>query len=543
MAQPPPFLFSLLNLPLLTGMIIFIMARRPREPLTWAFAGIMGGLIVFYLADVVLFRPGLSLDAGLDWQYIQIQGANLTILSALFLNFWLRDKRLQRWEWCTSGFIVLRMAIVMMWQFSLLRPAISPQCLSLYGLPRISCSPIDRWVSITDAIAGICVAVLFFSTALQAAEPKRQILRRYIVWATALIVGGSTSLQILTLTGKSGLGVITGQPATLLAILIGLRLFLALEEVETEIRFPILGWRVIVWLVLVLVAMMVDLTWGWLNAPVCTLLVLAVGVAGTSATLVNSLVRHAATSQPSGASSPALASAPADTGTSVAPLSHGQEPLRLCLLGPMQVVRNGDTLSNTADVWRSAKTRSLLALLALYSERGATQVEIVDALWPLSESLSREELGKAEQQSLTNLRSYLSTLRHVLEPDGPRGSDRYVELIDGRYRLRRDSGIWVDVWQFEALATQAEKHRAAGRTAESIAGWEEAIALYPAEGLLPTERYLSMELIEAQRERLRQRCLLALRRLIQHYAEHGPAERAAELQQRLREIESMGAED
>jgi DNA-binding SARP family transcriptional activator len=496
MKPPPPFLFSLLILPLLAGMIMFVVIRRPREPLTWAFAGIMAGLIVFYLADVVLFQPGISLYTGLDWQFIQIQGANLTILSALFLNFWLRDQRLQPWQGFIVGFIVLRMATVMIWQLSLLRPDTPAPCLSLYGVPRFTCSPIDHWVSITDAIAGIGVAVLFFSTALQAVEPKRQILRRYIVWATALIVVGSTSLQVLTLAGESGLGVITGQPATLVALLIGLRLFLALEEMETGIRFPVLGWRVAIWFVLLFVALMVDLTWGWLNAPIWTLLVVAAGVAGGAAFGINSLSHRVA--QPP---------APSQTdGAASIPIASPPSALRLYLFGPMRVVRQGETLPNTTNVWRSVKTRSLLAWLALGGEAGATQVEIVDALWPVGWELD----GDAERSSLAAFRSYLSTLRRVLDPDGPRGSDRFIRHEGERYSLRPDE-VWVDVWQFEALAGEAEALLRQGRGTEGLACWRQAVALYAPPGLLPDESYLPATLIESARESLRQRWLAGLR--------------------------------
>jgi len=509
-AQPPPFIFSLLILPLLAGMIMFVLIRRPREPLTWTFAGIMAGLIVFYLADVVLFQSGLSLHAGLDWQFIQIQGANLTIVSALFLNFLLRDKRLQSWEWFVVGFIILRMATVILWQLNLLRPSVAAPCLSLYGVPRIACSPTDRWVSITDALAGICVAVLFFSTALQAVEPKRRILRRYIVWAAALIVAGSTSLQVLTLAGESSLGVITGQPATLLAILIGLRLFLALEELETGVRFPVVGWRVAGWFVLVVVAMMVDLTWNWLNAPVWTLLVVAVGVAGGAAFVVSILARHSMPVPASDESTPAVHSDLADPTPGQPSLPEPDAPLRIHLFGPMRVIRAGETLPNTTEVWRSAKTRSLLAWLALRHEAGATQVDIVDALWPLDAELDAD----AERSSLSALRSYLSTLRRVLDPAGPRGSDRFIWHEGERYVLRPNE-VWVDVWQFEALAGQAEALLRQGRAAESLDCWQQAVALYAAPGLLPDESYLPASLIQPARESLRQRWLAGLRRLAQ----------------------------
>jgi len=534
MTSPPPFLFSLLILPLLAGMIMFVLIRRPREPLTWAFAGIMAGLIIFYLADVVLFQPGLSLYTGLDWQFIQIQGANLTIVSALILNFWLRDRRLQRWEWFMVGFIVLRMATVMIWQIGLLRPSAPVPCLSLYGVPRITCSPVDHWAFIADAIAGICVAVLFISTALQAVEPKRQILRRYIVWATVLIVIGSTSLQVLTLAGESRLGVITGQPATLLALLVGLRLFLALEELETGIRFPVLGWRVIVWFVLVLVAMMVDLTWGVFHVPVWTLVVLVVGVAGGAAFLIGTLAQQSRLVR---AQDESMSAAPSESNDPIADqlsLPGLDALLRLYLFGPMRVIRSGETLPNTSEVWRSAKTRSLLALLALRREGGATQIEIVDALWPVGSGLD----GEAERASLSALRSYLSTLRRVLDPAGPRRSDRWIVHEGERYTLRSD-GMWVDVWAFDELANRAEALLAQGRQEEGVACWRQAVALYAPEGLLPDEVYLPAPLIEPVRESLRQRWLAGLRRLAQAEPDGG---RAVELWETLHQATPLDQE-
>lgn len=529
MMPPPPFLFSLLILPLLAGMIMFIVIRRPGQLLTWIFAGVMAGLIVFYLADVVLFQPAISLYAGLDWQFIQIQGANLTILSALLLNYLLRDKQLRRWEWSIAGLIVLRLTIVMIWQLSLLRPSAPAPCLSLYGVPRIACPPADRWVSVSDAMAGICVAVLFFSTALHAAEPKRRILRRYIIWATALIVAGSTSLQLLSLAGVSGLGVITGQPATLLAILIGLRLFLALEELETGIRFPVLGWRVMVWFVLVAVAMMVDLSWSWFNAPIWTLLVLAAGVAAGAAYGVNTLARHGVLFQATDEGLPAAPPAPA-----ISSPVQASTPLRIHLFGPLRVVRDGETLPNTSEIWRSAKTRSLLAWLALRREAGATQIELIDALWPVGPEFDAE----AERSSLSALRSYLSTLRRVLDPAGPRGSDRFIRHEGERYILRPDE-VWVDVWQFAALAGEAEALLRQGRSAEGMARWQQAVALYAPQGLLPDESYLPASLLEPARESLRQRWLLGLRRLAQAGQD---VARTAELWEAIHQAEPLDQE-
>ncbi|HSN75954.1 MAG TPA: BTAD domain-containing putative transcriptional regulator [Anaerolineae bacterium] len=506
MATNLSVVFSLLTLPLLAGMIMFVLIRRPRDLTTWTFVGVMAGLIVFYMANVILYWPDISVQAGLIWQVISIQGANLTVLSALLLNFLLRNRRLARWEWALVAFIVVRMAIDTIWLVSLLQPLVPHPCLDSRGLPRVACPPEDRLAVVTGAIAAAGVAVLFISTAFKAAAPRRLILRRYIIWIVLLVVMGSLGLHALTLLGQDA-GVLPGQPLTMLAALLGLRLFLALEEEETGARFPELGWRVFAWLVILIIALTLDLAWDWLGAPVWTLIVLAAGVAGGIAYVINLLERRAVgASNADIAGTPAWAALPLDTaGPS---FTAPSAPLCIYLLGPMRITRNGEALPNTSDVWRSSKTRSLLAYLALRREAGATQVEIIDALWPVDAELD----AKAERSSLSALRSYLSTLRRVLDPTGPRGSDRFVVHEGERYGLRPDE-VWVDVWQFEALANQAEALLAQDRWQEGLACWQGAIALYAPEGLLPDESYLPAPLIEPARESLRQRWLAGLRSL------------------------------
>lgn len=511
MSDHLPFVFSLLTLPLLAGMIIFILVRRPRQPITWTFAGVMAGLIVFYLADVVLYQPGLSMQTGLIWQFVQVQGANLTILSALALNFLLRDRHLKGWEWALVGFIVVRMVLDSIWLLGLLRPDVPHSCQTPQGLPRLTCPPAYQLAVAMAAISAACVALLYVSTAYQATEPKRHVLRRYILWVVLLIVAGAIGLQVLYFTGQVRVGVAPGEPATLLAILLGLRLFLALEEEETGVRFPAIGWRIMAWFVLLIVAMILDLSLGWLDAPIWTLGVLAASIAGAGALLINSLARHAATALEARDNLSVILPL-----LSVEPVSPVMacpipDPLCIYLFGPMRVVRNGESLANTAEVWRSAKTRSLLVYLALRREAGVTQVEIVDAFWPVGS----EPDAEAERSSLSAFRSYLSTLRRVLDPEGPRGSDRYVTHEGERYTLRADA-VWVDVWEFEELADQAEALLKQDQTEAGLACWRQALALYAPAGLLPDETNLPADFLEPLREHLRQRWLAGMRRLARH---------------------------
>lgn len=534
MTAPPPFLFSLLNLPLLAGMIMFILVRRPRQLLTWAFAGVMAGLIVCYLADVVLYQPDISVQAGLAWQFILNLGAHLTILAALAVVVLLRDKRLEHWEWAIVSFVIVRTAIDIPWLAGFLRPEVAHPCENRTGLPRLTCPPGDQLAIAAAALSGLLVIVLYVSTVYKAAEPKRAILRRYIMPIVLLIAAMSVGLQILALVGQVSFGIIPAGPTTLLSILIGLRMFLALEEAETGVRFPVLGWRILVWFVLLISAVLVDLTWGWINVPVWTLVVLAAGLAGGGAMLVNSL-SHRVVQDPASDEPRTLAPAPPDAvGAALAATGPPPEALRLYLLGPMRVVRAGEALPNTAEVWRSAKTRSLLAWLALRREAGATQVELVDALWPVGPEFDAE----AERSSLSALRSYLSTLRRVLDPAGPRGSDRFIKHEGERYILRPDE-VWVDVGQFEMLAGEAEALLRQGHTAEGLACWQQAVALYAPQGLLPDESYLPASLLEPAREGLRQRWLSGLRALAR--AEPDPA-RAADFWETIHQAEPLDQE-
>ena len=279
---------------LLAGTVVFILFRRPRQPVTWCFAGVIAGLIVFYMPDVMMYQPGTTAKAGYIWQVVYMAGVNLTILSTLALVFLLRDKRLLAWEWAIIFYIVVRMSIDFVWQVGLAQSDLPRSCLTLHGLPRISCPPDDRLAVGSAIISTIGLGLVIVSTTAKAAEPTRGILRRYILWIALLIIGGALILQTLTTLGIHQVGALPGHPLTLLAILLGLRMFLAMEEQETGVRFSAPGRRALIWLACLIIAVTLDLTRGRWNIPVWTLFVLIAGVAGASAYLLNSIVRHAA---------------------------------------------------------------------------------------------------------------------------------------------------------------------------------------------------------------------------------------------------------
>ncbi|MER2599797.1 MAG: hypothetical protein ABTQ73_09775 [Caldilineales bacterium] len=304
--------------------------------------------------------------------------------------------------------------------------------------------------------------------------------------------------------------------AVLMALAVLMRMFLALEEMETGVRFPTLGWQALMWLFGLLLAVFADLVWKSMEAPVLTMIALAVGMAGGGTALVNSLLHHPAKADalafaPTGDLSlqRAAVAMPFTSSQPLEAVTPDPYVLRVFLFGPMRVVRQGESLANTAEVWRSGKTRSLLVLLALRRHNGVTAFDIAEALWPTGAEMD----GDADRKSQSAMRSYLSTLRRVLDPE-PR-SDQPRIVRDGERYFLRSEGLWLDLWEFETLVEQAEKLTASAAFAEALACWQQAVALYSPEGLLPDEMNLPAEIIELMRQRT-QRCYLKGLRILAH---------------------------
>ncbi|MFZ2489780.1 MAG: hypothetical protein WAZ19_16865 [Anaerolineae bacterium] len=495
MIDLPPYLFSLLDIALLTSLTAFILIRRPRKLLTWAFAAEMTGLAIFFIAEIAQKQPAITPYGITVWKFVLTMGSHLAIYAALALVYLLRDKHLEKWEVFIVLIIIGRMIVDAVWAagFYLLQP---PRvCLSIVAFDHLRCLYDEPRAIATALIAEVLLGLLFLSTAFKATEPKRSILRRYLLWIVLMMVAGSVFWQSLELTNSTKPDILPVAPILLISFLPGLRLFLALEEKETGISIPITTWPIMLWVVLLLAAVILDLIWGVPNAPVWTLLALAGGLTAGAAVLFNSAESHAAIASSDFVSSPAATSE-----TSLPP-----QLLQIYLFGPMRVVRNGEALSNTSEVWRSAKTRSLLAYLALKGNDGVTQIELVDALWPHNGDIT----GADDQRHRKNLNSYLSTLRKVLEPDGDRGSETFVERDSERIYLRHAAGIEVDIWEFEQLGTAAYAHRRAGDEEAMLAALNALVKLYHFDGLLPDELYLPIEFIESRREYYRQQWMRA----------------------------------
>jgi DNA-binding SARP family transcriptional activator len=158
--------------------------------------------------------------------------------------------------------------------------------------------------------------------------------------------------------------------------------------------------------------------------------------------------------------------------------------LRLELLGGFRVL----TDSRFAGRAPSVRQQELVAFLILHARRAPLpRQRIAGSLWPES----------SDAQALTNLRRELHHLR-----DASPALEALIDVGSRTLAWRDDAGVSVDIIAFEQAA---ERGLAGDRAA-----LQEAARLYQGD-LLPD---ITVEWIEADRERLRQRAKSVLSRLV-----------------------------
>jgi DNA-binding SARP family transcriptional activator len=132
------------------------------------------------------------------------------------------------------------------------------------------------------------------------------------------------------------------------------------------------------------------------------------------------------------------------------------------MLGAFDLSINGRRVTQ----WRGQRTRSLMQFLATHRLRSVSRDELVAAVWPdVDEDSGRHRL----HQGIYELRS---TLR-AADPDcSP------IICVDGTYGFDRQVPIWVDVEQFDELASAAMRSIMEQRPGEAIEVSRKALELY-----------------------------------------------------------------
>ena len=181
--------------------------------------------------------------------------------------------------------------------------------------------------------------------------------------------------------------------------------------------------------------------------------------------------------------------------------------LEICLLGPPQVRLGGEP----ATEMRSDKVRALLAYLAVESNQPHRREKLAGLLWP----------GYPEESARASLRRALADLRQALRPAIGEGRDTppYLDITRQTIQFEGGSDVWVDATAFNerVRATQAVNE-------QTIAAWEEAVALYRGEFMegfsLPDSPEYEQWLLQ-NREQLKRQVLETLGRLVDCLEERG----------------------
>ncbi|MEV0388612.1 BTAD domain-containing putative transcriptional regulator [Nonomuraea sp. NPDC050643] len=169
--------------------------------------------------------------------------------------------------------------------------------------------------------------------------------------------------------------------------------------------------------------------------------------------------------------------------------------LRFAVLGPVRAWRDGQELDLGTPL-----QRSILGMLLLREGRAVTPNEMIDAVWG----------EDAPPRALGALRTYVSRLRTVLEPDRPaRSRPELLTSIGRGYALRLPEDA-LDLVRFERGIHDAEAARKAGRLSAAAAALRDALSLFEGEPLAGTVGPYS----EHQRDRLIERRISVIETLM-----------------------------
>ncbi|MCA2211855.1 BTAD domain-containing putative transcriptional regulator [Jidongwangia harbinensis] len=144
------------------------------------------------------------------------------------------------------------------------------------------------------------------------------------------------------------------------------------------------------------------------------------------------------------------------------------EDIDLRLLGPVRAWRAGDELD-----LGSARRTAVLTVLALNAGRPVSREHVLAAVW-----------GDDPPASATgNVYTYVSGLRHLLEPGRGRWRSGQVLSSGGGGYCLHVAETQVDVFRFEALREESRRHRSAGDHPAELAALTAALRLWHGDAL------------------------------------------------------------
>jgi DNA-binding SARP family transcriptional activator len=169
--------------------------------------------------------------------------------------------------------------------------------------------------------------------------------------------------------------------------------------------------------------------------------------------------------------------------------SEDPPPTLIRCFGPFSMTIQGRTIDLTA---LRPRIRRLLRLLAFKAGRPVHREVLTEVLWPGADPATADR----------NLYVAVSTLRHVLEPDLPKGAASNLVSRDGEsYLLSLPEDAFVDVVELDGrlAASRAALYR--NDSMEALGKFQRALALYDGD-LLPEEGPSDWIVGERDRRRL-----------------------------------------
>jgi len=171
------------------------------------------------------------------------------------------------------------------------------------------------------------------------------------------------------------------------------------------------------------------------------------------------------------------------------PAGGGAEPAtRVVLLGGFSMVAAG-TVVDVARV--RPRVRTVLRFLALHAGRPVHRDTLLGSLWP----------DTGPEAGLRSVQVAVSALRHLLEPDAPRGRSTFLTRLGDAYQLELPPGGSCDLLELQGWLARAERSRVARDTAAEAHALRRALAEYRGD-LLPEEGTAEWVLPERDRFRL-----------------------------------------
>ncbi len=162
------------------------------------------------------------------------------------------------------------------------------------------------------------------------------------------------------------------------------------------------------------------------------------------------------------------------------------EGLAVRMLGAFELTIGGQRVTD----WRGQRTQSLMQFLTAHRHRSVPRDELIAAVWPdVDEDSGRHRLHQAVYE--------LRRIVHAVNPDRSP-----VVCIDGGYGVDREVPIWVDVEEFDDLASAASRCFTAQRPDEAIEAGQQALNLYRGDYL---GQVTGADWATAERNRLRAR--------------------------------------